>query len=49
MIPSVAGEEHLEQDLLSQVFFCTAGEEEGMPPSCTFLHPATEAHSPATG
>lgn len=43
------GEVPVEQHLLSQVFFCMAGEEEGTPPSYTFLHPATEAHSPATG
>lgn len=45
----MVGEVLVEQHLLSQVFLCTASKEEGTLPSCTFLHPATEARSPATG
>lgn len=38
MAPPGVGEVWGEQQLLSQIVFCTAGEEEGTPPSCTFLH-----------
>lgn len=47
-LPEV-GEVWGEQQLLSQIVFCTAGEEEGTPPSSTFLHPATQPHPPAAG